>query len=56
VCLYAGGANGFGIDNLSFASSSEPLTIDYHVTRQWLEMLARIGPQWTRRRRQRASR
>jgi hypothetical protein len=45
--LYAGGANGFGIDNLSFASSSDTLTIDYHVTRSGSKMLLESAPQWT---------
>jgi OmcA/MtrC family decaheme c-type cytochrome len=45
--LYAGGANGFGIDNLSFASSSDTLTVDYHVTRNGSKMLLESAPQWT---------
>ena len=45
--LYAGGANGFVIDNLSYASSSRKLTIDYHVTRNGSKMLLESDPQWT---------
>jgi len=44
--LYTGGVNGFGIDNLSYASSSHMLTIDYHVTRNGSKMTLESDPQW----------
>jgi OmcA/MtrC family decaheme c-type cytochrome len=44
---YRGGANGYGIDNLSYASSTRKVTIDYHVTRNGSKMLLESAPQWT---------
>jgi OmcA/MtrC family decaheme c-type cytochrome len=45
--LYSGGANGYKIDNLSYASSSRVLTIDFHVTRNGSNMTLESAPQWT---------
>ncbi|HKA15513.1 MAG TPA: OmcA/MtrC family decaheme c-type cytochrome, partial [Myxococcota bacterium] len=44
--LYAGGANGYKIDSVSYASSSGVLTIDYHVTRNGSNMTLESAPQW----------
>jgi OmcA/MtrC family decaheme c-type cytochrome len=44
---YAGGANGYSIDNLGYNSSNRQLTVDYHVTRDGAPMLLESAPQWT---------
>jgi OmcA/MtrC family decaheme c-type cytochrome len=44
---YAGGANGYSIDNLSFNPSNRQLTVDYSVTRDGAPMLLESAPQWT---------
>jgi OmcA/MtrC family decaheme c-type cytochrome len=46
--LYAGGANGFAIENVTLGPGSNELTVDYSVTKQGMgKMDLATAPEWT---------